>query len=100
LQKCGLGFDPGRGWSLIEYPVWLPGWLLHGLDAAWLAILSVPIGLWTARPRDLAIASVIMALALLPMPGWVGLQHATIVELFAAGGGVLLGRWLRSLAVR
>jgi hypothetical protein len=97
---CGLAFSPGRGWSFISYPVTMPGWLKRSLDAVWLAILAVPIGLWTTRARALVVPVLVLGFSLLVLPSWVGLHRASILELMSTGGGLwcgnIMGRLLRA----
>jgi hypothetical protein len=94
-SACGLGFTPGRGWSLLQYEGRIPEWLLAGLDAAWVLAFTLPVGYWRSRRRDSVIAGGLVAFALLVMPPLVGLHTATVWELLAAVVAVYAGRRVR-----
>jgi hypothetical protein len=94
-RECGLGFTPGRGWSFLQFFGRLPRWLLAGMDAAWVLVLVLPAGYWRTRRSDSAVAAGIVAVALLLLPGAVGLRPVTTWELGAAALALYAGRQLR-----
>lgn len=50
-ERCALGFGPGRGWGLLYFPEDTNEDARRALDAAWMALLFVPIGLLSTSSR-------------------------------------------------
>lgn len=100
-ERCGLGFPPGRGWSLFLYPHGLSAATVRGLDAAWTGLLFLPLGLWGRRGWStglgllLAFGGLFAAPALTPLL-WPGLAEA-VGAVGGLAGGHLLGRIGRRL---
>ena len=94
----------GSGWALIFYPRHLPAWMISLLEAAWVAGLCIPIGLWASRRYEAGIALAVLAAALVVIPPRTGLAHTPVHEVLGAGLGVLSGRilsaWLRATRLR
>jgi hypothetical protein len=67
-QRCGLGFDGTRGWSVLYSVESFPPWVQALLDLAWSALLLIPLGLVARRRWEtlLAVAVAVAGLALVP----------------------------------
>lgn len=98
-RRC---FEPsvGRGWSFWRGLRWLgePGRSL--LDAVWLAALLVPLGFWSARPRQLVLGGGLVLAALLLVPLHAELRATPLTELLAAAAGLATGAALRRVLSR
>ena len=95
-RRCGLGHRAGSGWSLLVGPVAAPG-TARALDAAWIALLLLPLGFW-ARPRAgwrTGLLAALGALAAAPLAGPV--LAAGVPEAAGAALGLLGGLGLERL---
>ena len=93
--RCGLGFTPGRTWSLLLWLDAAPERAWRVLDALWLALLLGPTGFLTRRGRrwgDVALAGAGLALAV----GVTRLVAPPPLELLGALAGLGAGAWLRA----
>ncbi len=101
-RRCGLGYSIGRGWGLLYYAEALPAWLKGALDLAWLAVLVLPVGFWMRRTWESAVATAVVALALLLVPRTTVLLPSSFVELLGVatgwGAGMYLGLRVRRSA--
>ncbi len=95
-SACPLGFSAGSGWRLVWFPQSLPPAAGPWLNAAWLAALFVPLGLWLRASIVSAAAIAAAALALLATP-LAGLLPPPPAEIGAAAAGIALGAALRAL---
>jgi hypothetical protein len=95
-----IGLGPGRGWALLAPDRWVAPALRPALDALWLAILLVPVGLWLPRGgRGLGLAALALA-ALWLVPARVGLEPAAFADWIGALAGLAGGRGWALLARR
>jgi putative effector of murein hydrolase LrgA (UPF0299 family) len=90
-RRCGLGFTAGRGWAILYYVEWFPGWLQAALDWAWLAALFLPLGALARRRWETAAALLTAALALLLLPSAVGLLATPVLGYAGAAVGAAAG---------
>jgi len=87
-----IGLGPGRGWALFAPDRWIAPWLRSGLDAFWLALLLLPLGLWLPQSWGLRVSLAAMALAALWVaPGPLGLAPSVLVDWAGGGVGLLVG---------
>lgn len=84
------GLGPGRGWVLLLSRMETPAGTARALDAAWIALWMVPLGLWMRRR-----AIVIAGAALVVLPPLVSLALPGIAEMAGALLGLALGALLR-----
>lgn len=96
-QRCGLGLTPGRGWALLASPVRGPRDVL--LDAAWVGVLFIGVGLWN-RGLRLLLAGSVGAVALLAIPAASWLVPAAPLEWVGAAAGLVVGMAVRRAAAR
>jgi hypothetical protein len=93
---CGHGFTVGRAWSLLHRLPFLDPPARRVLDAAFLAILLVPVGFWWRRSPEVAIGGAVVIAALLLVPAFTQLRPTPPAELagaiFGLVSGVALGR--------
>lgn len=99
-HACGLGLTVGSGWALLLYPRHFPPWLNGLLSAGWVAGLVLPVGFWTRKRWESALAVGLLAVGLGVIPRSVGLLATPPTQWLAAAGGVLLGVGLRFLVQR
>jgi len=96
-SACPLGFTAGSGWRLVWFPHGLPAEWAPSLNAAWLALLFLPLGLWFRwRPGPL-LALPLAVVGLVWLAPGAGLLATPWAELAAAGAGFVLGALLRAL---
>ena len=90
--QCGRGFGASDGWRLVA-PRRLARSRFAGLlSASWLAVLCFPLGYWSrGLAPGIAIAGA-GALALLFLPGWLGLLPTPRLQLVVPVAGIALGR--------
>jgi hypothetical protein len=87
-----LGLGPGRGWALLAPDSWIDPRRRPLVDALWLAILLLPLGLWLG-PGWTGLGAAGAALACLwLLPGPLGLETTTPGEWSGAIAGLLVGR--------
>lgn len=85
--SCGNGFAAGSGWAALLFPRLRDAWMQRALDALWLGMLVLPVGLWFRRSAWSAGAFAITAMAVGVVPSLVGLRPVTLAEL----GGIVAG---------
>jgi len=100
LQRCGLGFTVGEAWALVMYPRHWPPWSHALLGAMWIGGWALPIGLWTRRRLESALAPALFGAALAVAPPLVGLAGTLPVEWCGAGLGWGAGLALQALLRR
>jgi VanZ family protein len=88
---CGLGFSAAQSWRLILPVLWLPAQLEPAFDAAWLAGLALPVGLWSRRNKTTLLAIALCVAALVALPGRVGLMPTPWHQFLAAAAGWWIG---------
>jgi VanZ family protein len=94
--RCGIGYSVGSGWALLYYPQHLPAWMVIVLEAAWVAGLAFPLGLWARRRPETAVAFALFGTALFVLPPLSGLLRTPPYQIAGAGIGVLLGGGLQA----
>lgn len=107
-ERCGLGYPPGRGWSLLAFPRGLPAAALRALDGLWTALLFLPLGFWGvrglegSRRRSAAVGAALAAGGLLAAPVVTPLVAPGAAEAAGALAGLAVGalgrRWARRQA--
>ena len=97
--ECGIALSVGSGWSLFYALQSSPRWAREWLGRGWAFALLLPLGLVLRRERLGSAALVVAGVALLALPGWVGLQPTPPGELVAAASGCVAGVLLRRKAV-
>lgn len=107
-ERCGLGFPPGRGWSLLAFPRGLPAAALRTLDGLWTALLFLPLGFWGVRGlegprrRSAAVGAALAAGGLMAAPVVTPLLAPGAAEAGGALAGLASGalgrRWARRQA--
>ncbi|MCC6641056.1 MAG: VanZ family protein [Deltaproteobacteria bacterium] len=95
-SACPIGFSAGSGWRLVWFPQSLSPAAGPWLNAAWLAALFVPLGLWLRASLASATAVVIAVLALLATP-LTGLLPPALADLAASATGIALGVAMRAV---
>lgn len=94
-EACGFGFGAGSGWALLAPTGWANGSRDRWLDAPWLALCALPLGLWGAGRVGLTALGVVAVAALLaPVLTTLLWTPLPTIGGFAAGWGA--GRGLRS----
>lgn len=84
IDRCGLGFDVGAGWSVLSAIRKLPTGVRRILSAAWIGALLFPFGFW-ARSRIAAVAGgTIIAAGLAFVPSVTGLLPTPPLEWLGA----------------
>ena len=100
--RCGIGNSVGSGWALLYYPRHFPVWAYTLLEAAWVAGLVFPIGLWARRRPETALAVAVLGVALF-VP-FAGLIRTPPHQVVGAAAGLVLGRllqaWRRAVSAR
>jgi VanZ family protein len=89
-RRATLGPTVGEGWTLLAYPDAIARRWGEPLDAAWVFLLCLPIGLWARSRRSLAVACV-MILVLFSLPSITGVVSTPLIEWIGAGLGFLAG---------
>lgn len=107
-ERCGLGYPPGRGWSLLAFPRDLPAAALGALDGLWTSLLFLPLGFWGvrglegSRRRSAAAGAALAAGGLLAAPVVTPLVAPGAAEAAGALAGLATGalgrRWARRQA--
>ena len=100
LERCGLGITAGEGWALVLYPRHWPPWSHALLGAMWIGGWALPIGLWTRRRLESALAPALFGAALAVIPPLVGMAGTLSVEWCGAVLGWGAGLALQSLLRR
>ena len=100
FERCGLGFTAGDAWALVMYPRHWPPWSHALLGAMWIGGLALPIGLWTRRRLESALATAFFGGALAVLPPLAGLARTQPVEWVGAAVGWGAGLVLQSLLRR
>lgn len=85
-ERCGLGYPAGRSWALL-LALNAPARVLDLLDAAWMALLFLPIGWWAGRQPVSWLAALLAGLAVLGVSAVSVLRPADLV----AVGGMVFG---------
>ncbi len=93
-EHCGMALAAGRLWSLLQAAPRFPAMAEAGLDALFLLLLGLPIGLvW--RKGAAGYAAVTLAVAgLVAVPPLVGLAPTPLVQALLLAAGILLGALL------
>lgn len=91
-ERCGIGFSAGSGWALLLPESWSRPFSPRTLDAAWLALLGFPIGLWGRRTRYGLAGWMLGVGAVLGAP-LMGMQVTAATGPVALTAGVLAGAW-------
>ena len=94
-KTCGLGFTPGTGWHLLGHVNHLPPAVKAILNAAWIAMLLVPLGYWARFTATSGAGLVVAVSTLLLVPTWTGLLPTPQTEWVAALMGLVYGLLLR-----
>lgn len=100
VDACGLGFPPGRGWTLLLHPRGLPAGALRAFDGAWTALLFLPLGLWAVRRRASALGVLLAGGGLFAAPALTPLLWPGAAEAVGAVVGLATGRMLGRVARR
>jgi len=95
-ESCPVGFSAGSGWTLLLFTEALPVPLRVALDLLWVAFWLVPLGYYSRSWRSGGLSTLAGVLALLVLPGAVGLLPLSGGEAAAALGGWLCGFALRA----
>jgi hypothetical protein len=95
-EHCGLGWTPGRLWSVVFYETRLGGGGARLLDTLFIGLLLLPTGLALRRNAWVVAALGLSAGALFLAPPWVGLLRATPAETAAATVSLLLPTLIRA----
>jgi len=90
-SACRLGHTLGRAWALLMYPESFPPWLRHVLDAAWMAGLLLPLGLWARSGWHTLGAAVAVTAACVAIPVSTGLRPLTALEWLGMAVGAAAG---------
>jgi len=99
-RHCGLGFTAGMAWTLLIGSSGFSAGLTTLLNAAWVAVLLLPLGFWT-RPSLGSVGTLAIAvLGLTWVPQAVGLLATPVTEWLGAAAGYGTGAWLGTLARR
>ncbi len=99
IDRCGLGFDVGAGWSVLYAIRDLPTSARRALSAAWIGMLLFPFGYWV-RSRIVAVAGgVILATCLAIVPFLTGLLPTPPLEWLGAFLGATTG-WAAHRQIR
>lgn len=90
-RSCGLAVGPARAWAHV---LWAEGaspvtWI--ALDALWLGLLGLPVGLWSRRPTVLLAAAAIAAAGLLALPPMLALPPLPVHGILGWCVGVAAG---------
>lgn len=98
-NTCGFGPTLASSWAVVEALGHFPPWALALMDAAWLGLLFVPVGLSLRRDR-LVLAAAGAAFAGLWIVPWIfGLEATRLTDL--AGVAVMVGlAFMASRALR
>jgi hypothetical protein len=91
---------PGRSWSLLLYPEFVPDWVRAWLDLAWMFILFLPLGFWSERVRDLGVSGVAAGALVGLAVAVTRLGAPSLPELCFAGLGLLVGHAMRIVVPR
>jgi hypothetical protein len=78
---------PASSWKLIQDAGAFSGWLQERVSRAWIALLALPLGLWTRRDRRSVLLLVAVVLGLVTLPSIVGLAPLRVGEAIAAAAG-------------
>ena len=95
-ERCDVGFSAGSGWKLLLFTEGMPVRLRIALDLLWIAAWLVPVGYYSRRRLSGGLSTAAAAVALLALPGLVGLLPLSGGEAAAALGGWLVGFALRA----
>jgi hypothetical protein len=87
--------DVGRGWTLLFFSLSFGERTSRALDALWIALWTLPLGLWARRRARWYLAAGIAAAALVALPGMVALAPAGLEEVVGAAAGVAAGYIVR-----
>jgi hypothetical protein len=90
-RYCKLGFTAGAGWTILLDSYSFSAGTTAFLNAAWLAFLFIPVGLWMRANPLSAFGSITAALGLLMMPAPTGLLPTLTNEWIGAGFGIAAG---------
>lgn len=96
---CGNGFAAGSGWAALLFPRLRDAWMQRALDAIWLGMLMLPLGLWFRRSIWSSGAIALAAGAVGVLPPVVGLRPLTLAELGGIAAGLAIGAMLARRAL-
>lgn len=99
-ERCGLGFPPGRGWSLLLHRRGLSAANVQGLDAAWTGLLFLPLGFWSVRRWPTALGILVATGGLLTVSAVTPLLWPGLAEALGAIGGLAAGRLVGRVGLR
>jgi hypothetical protein len=97
-RRCGIGPTAGSGWGMIIFPDGIARRFGALVDAAWVALLFLPLGFWLRRSRISLAAIAIASLAALPATGL--MARTTVPEWAGAVVGIGMGMVLRGVERR
>lgn len=92
------GMGAGRGWALLLAGAGTSRTAMRLLDALWVGLWMIPLGVWLRRRRACRAALALSIGTLLLLPGLVSLESASLLDVPAAIIGILAGVLLRHLA--
>jgi hypothetical protein len=96
-RHCQTPWSLAGGWRAFA-PFALGARASRAMDALWVALLLVPVGLWARRGFLSALAAALLVAAALAVPTLLGLAPLGLPGLAGAAAGLSLGRGLRGRA--
>jgi hypothetical protein len=91
VRRCGLGYSAGSGWGLLIFAESFPAELKRLLNAVWLCVLSIPLGLWARRRWESMLALGMAGGALILLPEHLGLLPTPFEDWAGVAAGLLSG---------
>lgn len=90
-SACGYAYTVGSAWAFLLPGTWADGARARGLDAAWLALVWLPLGFWFRRTRGVIVASLGLVATLLMVPVVTSLLAALVPTVLGSLAGFVAG---------